>query len=92
MGKKMFSAEFRVLHGPMNNTEFTAYRAHDSTSMVMIALHNPPIPAIPMALRMVLACKMSRITIMRVRRTLSDSEIEKYGRTAQMLPDSCAFW
>ena len=61
-------------------------------SMVTTVLHNPPIPAIPKALRVFLVCKMSRMTIMRVRRTLSESETEKYARPGQLLLDRSAVW
>jgi hypothetical protein len=37
-----------------------------------------------MAARMFLLCRTSRMTIMRVRRTLSETEIEKYGRPKLM--------
>ena len=60
--------------------------------MVTMALHNPPIPFSPMAVWVFLAYRMSRMTIMRVRRTLSDSEIEKYGIAVQVIPATLAFW
>ena len=50
---------------------------------MMIALHNPPTPVVPVAVRTSLACRTSRTTIMRVRRTLSETEIERYGRPNQ---------
>ena len=71
---------------PMTNNELTAKRAQDSTSMVMMALHNPSIPVIPRAVRVFLVCRMSRITIMRVSTMLSESEIEKYERLDQVFP------
>jgi len=43
-------------------------------------LHNPLIPTKdPVAVRKFLACRASRMTIIRVRRTLSETEIERYG-------------
>ena len=82
---KMSEALFPALDGPRTNNEFTAYRAEDSMSMVTMTLYNPPIPVPPMEARMSLAWSISRMTIMRVRRTLSDNEIEKYGRPNQTL-------
>ena len=46
-------------------------------SIVMMVLYNPLVPARPT--RVFLLCMMSRITIMRVRRTLREIETEKYG-------------
>ena len=63
-------------HDPMTNNELTVKMAQDSTSIVMTALYNPPIPVVPRAVRVFLACTMNRLMIMRVRRTLSESEIE----------------
>ena len=76
----MFTTPLLALHGPRTNNELTAKRVEDSTSMVTIALDNPPIPVIPRAARVSLARRMSRMTIMRVRMILSESEIVKYGR------------
>ena len=53
--------------------------------MATMALDDPPIPLMPIAVRMLLVCKMSRVTIMRVRRMLSESEIEKYEIPNQAL-------
>ena len=61
------------------NNEFTVKRVQDSMNMVAMALHNPPLPVPPKAIRMFLARRMSRMTIIRVRTTLSESEIEMYG-------------
>ena len=48
--------------------------------MVTIALYDLLLPAVaPMALRIFLICRISRTTMMSVRRTLSETEIEKYG-------------
>ena len=50
-------------------------------SMVMTVLYNPVNPeGAPMTLRIFLLRRMSRITIMSVRKTLSESEIERYER------------
>jgi len=49
-------------------------------SMVETALYSPLIPAAdPVAARMFLPCRASRTTIIRVRRMLSETEIERYG-------------
>ena len=62
---------------PMVNNELVAKRAQDSISMVAIVLYNVLIPArAPVAVRMFLLCRTSRRTIMRVRVTLSETEIE----------------
>ena len=77
MGKKKFTMGlWPAPHGPMTNNELTAKIAQDSTSMVTTALYNPQIPVIPRAVRVFLVCTVSRMTIMRVRRMLSESEIE----------------
>ena len=55
-------------------------------NIVTLALYNPPLSVPPMTVRTFLAYRMSLMTIMRVRRTLSESEIEKYGIVAQLLP------
>ena len=85
----MTMASFLVLNSTRANNEVTALMAQDSMNMVTMALHNPPVPAPPMAVRMFLVCRTSRITIIRVRRMLSGSEIEKYGIVAQSLLSSC---
>ena len=74
------------------NTEFKAKRVQDSMNMVTMALHNPPLPDSPMAVRTFLVCRMSRMTIVRVRMTLSDSEIEMYGMVDHSLPVGCEDW
>ena len=74
------------------NNEFKAKRAHDSMNMVTIALHNPPLPLPPMALRMLLACRRSRMTIITVRMTLSEREIDKYGTPDHSLVVSSVVW
>ena len=50
----------------------------------MMAMHNPPIPVIPRAVRVFLACRISRMVIMRVSKMLSATEIERYGRLKSM--------
>ena len=89
---KISAALFPALDGPRTNNELTAYRAEDSMSMVTITLYNPLFPVSPMEVRMSLECRTSRTVIMRVRRTLSDSEIEKYGRPNQTPPVNSAVW
>jgi hypothetical protein len=55
-----------------------AYMAKDSISIVMTALYIPPAPAeVPMAFRMFLWCIPSRMTIMSMRRRLSEREIDQ---------------
>ena len=78
MGKKVLSIPVPI--SPRINNEFTAQRRQDSMSMVTMTLHIPPTPVIPRAVRVFLVCTMSRMMIVRVRMTLSESAIEKYGR------------
>ena len=79
-------------NNPMTNNELTAKRAEDSTSMVAIVLYNPLIlPEDPVAARKFFPCRTSRTTIMRVRITLSESEIERYGRVGQTSASSWSF-
>ena len=81
-----FAAVLLVAHVPMTTNELTAKRAEDSMSMVAMATYNPPNPAKdPVAARKFLPCRTSRTTIMKVSRTLSESEIEIYGRVDQGL-------
>ena len=55
--------------------------AEDSIRMATILLYNLlGLTRGPMACRMLLLCRTSRATMMSVRRTLSETEIEKYGR------------
>ena len=78
MGKKVSAAGFLEPNSPMTNDKVTAIRAQDSTSMVIIVLYNPLIPlGTPKVAQTSLQCKTSRMTIMRVRMTLSETEIEK---------------
>ena len=76
----------------MNKITLTAKRAQDSTSMTMMALYSPPIPLFFITVRTLLVCRMSRTTIMSVRRTLSETKIEQYGSMAHSLLISCADW
>ena len=63
--------------GIMTNNTLKAKRAEDSMSMVAMVLYNPLIPAgRPVTVRTFLPHRTSRMTIMRVRRTLSESEID----------------
>jgi len=65
---------------PTTNIELTVKRAQDSINMVETVLCNLLIPARdPVAMRTFLACRMSRMTIIRVRRTLSETETERYA-------------
>jgi len=60
--------------------ELAVKRAQDSINMVETVLYNPVIPAAdPVAARMFLPCRASRMTIIKVRRILSETEIERYG-------------
>jgi len=77
IGKNAFVVGLLAPRGMMTNNELTAKRADDSTSMVMVVLYNPLIPVgDPMAARILLPRRTRRTTIMRVRRMLSESEIE----------------
>ena len=91
MSMKMFRALPPAPIIARTNTEITEYMAQDSMNMVTMALHNPPLPVPPMAVRTPLACRVSRMTIIRVRMMLSESEIEKYGTADQAKP-GCPFW
>ena len=56
-------------------------------SMVTIVLYNLLIPVgDPMAARTFLSCRTSRMTIMRVRRTLTKTETERCGRRSLTSP------
>ena len=86
MGRKVPKAWFPATISPMANDEFTAKRAQDSTSMVIMVLYSPLIPpGPPRVARTSLQCKTSRTMIMRVRRTLSETEIERDPREDQRL-------
>ena len=64
----------------MTSIEATVKRAQDSMNMVEIVLYNLLVPVRdPVAVRTFLPCRMSRMTIIRVRRTLSETEIERYA-------------
>ena len=64
-------------HGTMSNNELTAKRAQDSMSIVAMALYNLPSPdGDPGTANIFLPHRTSRMTIMRVRMMLSESEIE----------------
>ena len=77
--RSLLEAYTAVARAPMTNNEFKAKRAQDSMRMVETVLYHPLIPArYPVAVRMVLPCRTSRVTIIRVRRTLSETEIERY--------------
>jgi len=70
-----------AINGPMTNNELTAKRAEDSMSMVATVLYKPLNPVADfVAARTFLLRMMSRTTIMRVRRMLSESVTEWYAR------------
>ena len=76
----MFTAEVEVPHDTAANNKLAEKRAEDSTNMVATALYSSPIPSgDPVAVRIFLPWRTSRMTIMRVTITLSESEIEKYA-------------
>ena len=80
MGKTVSAAGFLAPKNPMTNNKLIVMRAQDSTSMVIMVLYNPLIPPdIPKVVQTSLQCRRSRIMIIRVRRMLSATEIEKYG-------------
>jgi hypothetical protein len=77
IGKKISATRLFTLHGPINNRKLTAYGTEDSISIVM---HNlVALAETPMAFWMFLLCRTSLMTIIAVRRTLSEREIRKYG-------------
>ena len=90
--KNIFAVLFPAPHGPITNNELTALIAQDSMSMVTMALHNPPIPVSPVEVRTFFVYTMRRVTIKRVRRASSESEIERYGIADHMLPVTSVFW
>ena len=61
-----------------------------------MAMHNPPIPANPRAVRVFLVYRTSRTMIIRVRRMLRAIEIERYGipklTLYQKLPPDWEVW
>jgi len=80
-GMKIFRVQLYIYatRAPMTNNELMVKRAQDSMNMVEIVLYNLPIPARdPVAVRRFLPYRMSRMTIIRVRRILSAAEIERY--------------
>ena len=48
-------------------------------STTTMAMDDPPIPVVPIAVRIFLVCKVRQVVIMRVRRMLSAIEIECQG-------------
>lgn len=66
-----------VAQSAMKSREVTEYRAHDSTSEVAMALYNAPtLTGAFEAFLILLLRRMSRTTIMRVRRALRAMETE----------------
>ena len=92
MVTKMSKAPLARPTSTRTNAEFTAKRVQDSMNMVTMALHNPPLPVPPMAVRTFLVCRTSRMTIIMVRMMLSEREIEKYGMVDQSLPVGFKDW
>jgi len=81
IGVNTYRTGFSTAHGPITNSELTAKRAEDSMSMVAMVLYTPLTPTEDQVVaRMLLPRRTSRTTIMRVRRTLSESEIENHAR------------
>ena len=82
----VFSTGMLAIHVATASNELTAKRAEDSMSIVAIDLYNPVTPAEnPIAARTFLTCRESRTTIMRVRRRLRESEIERCAGLVQTL-------
>ena len=80
IGTNAFATGLSAAHSPIANSELTLKRADDSIRVMVIDLYNPPIPAgVPVAARMFLRHKTSWTIIMKVRRRLSESVIEKYA-------------
>ena len=81
-----FAAVLLAAHVPITSSELTAKRAEDSMSMVAMDLYNLPTPVgVPIAARTLLPYRTSWTTIIKVRRMLSESEIEMNGRVDQGL-------
>jgi len=81
-----FAAVLSAAHVPMTTNELTANTAEDSMSMAATDLYKPPIPVEdPKAAQTFLPYRTSWKTIMKVRRTLSEREIEMNGRVDQGL-------
>ena len=71
----------------MSNNELVAYSAEDSMSMVAMVLYNLLIlGGDPIIAQIFLSCRTSRMTIIRVRRMLSETEVERLGRVKMVLP------
>lgn len=69
--------ELPAYNGPMYSREFAAKSAEDSTRIVTRVTYNlSALTRGPNAFRMSLLCRMSRVAIISVRRTLSDKAIE----------------
>ena len=78
--KKINWAGLFAIRSAKYSKAITEYRAKDSTSMAATVLYNllASVGA-PKAFRIFLPWRMSRVTIMSVRRTLSKKEIENNG-------------
>ena len=81
MGGKTFPTLLPAAHSPISNNAFTEKRAEDSMNMVAMILYNLLVSdGDPVAVRSVLPCRTSRVTIIRVRRMLSETEIDRCRR------------
>ena len=56
-------------------------------SIVVIVLHDPLSPAAPMAVRVFLVCRTSRVMIIKVRMTSKETETERCGRMTTTIAD-----
>lgn len=61
-------------------------------SIVVIALHDPLSPAAPMAVRVFLVCRTSRVMIIKVRMTSKETETERCGRMTTTIADPELHW
>ena len=79
-GRKRNWAGFCALHSAKYSRILTEYMAQDSISIVATAIYNLLASVgTPKAFRIFLPWRMSRVTIMTVRRTLSEKPIENNG-------------
>ena len=68
------------------------WSTQDSISTVTTTLHNPPIPVNPMTTQVFLVCSVIRATIVSLRRTLSESQTERYGRLSDAVMSVTEYW
>ena len=88
----MIKAPLPAPISPRTNTEVTALMAQDSTNMVMMALHNPPLLIPPHGSPNAPGVQGEPDDDHRGRRTLSESEIEEYGMPAQAIVVGPVAW